>query len=250
MSLHRPSLLEALRLAGAAAVAFGASLGLPGAELCGKVTLRGTPPPEVEVDLTNYPDCRKAHPGRLTTCHYVVGPDGGLANVFVYIKQGLEGRAFAAPTNVPVLDQRGCRFHPYVMGVMTNQKFLIRNSEPYMETVVAEPKINRGFTIGQPTPGLVHAARFAKPEVLIRIRCQLHPWEFAFVGVVEHPFFAVTDTNGQFRLPPGLPPGQYVLEAVHPKLGAQSQPVTLPESGTLHVHFTFEVKPQPAKPKN
>jgi hypothetical protein len=90
---------------------------------------------------------------------------------------------------------------------------------------------------------MVARQKFEQPEVLIRIKCGIHPWEFAYIGVVEHPFFAVTDTDGRFSLPKGLRAGRYVLEAAHPKAGRQSQTVTLAEGETKTVEFVFEAKP-------
>lgn len=214
-----------------------------GAEVSGRVTVASKPPPEVLVDLTTFPECRKVHPAPLYTRHFVVGPEGGLANVFVYIKQGLEGRSFSVPTNTPVLDQKNCGFQPYVLGVQTHQKFKVRNSEPYMETAHALPKLNREFNIAQPVTGMISEQRFDTPEVLIKVKCEVHPWEFAFIGVVDHSFFAVTDTNGVYRLPANLPSGKYVIEAVHPKAGARIQELTVTDNESKVVDFVIEPKP-------
>lgn len=212
-------------------------------EIQGKITLNGTPPPEIPVDLTDFPDVRKAYPGQtFTTRHYVVGADGGLANVFVYVKEGLEGKSFPLPDAVPLLDQTNAGFYPYVFGVMTNQTFRIRNSEPYMDTVVAQPRVNKELNVAQPVTGMVAQHRFPLAEILIRLRCGVHPWEFGYVGVVAHPFFAVTDPNGRYRLPAGLPPGKYLLEAVHPKAGAKQQEVSIGQGETKAADFVFEPK--------
>jgi hypothetical protein len=175
----------------------------------------------------------------------VVGPNGGLANVFVFIREGLQGRHFPVSTNEVLLDQYHCGFHPYMLGVQTGQVLRIKNSEPYMETVHAVALTNKGFNIAQP-PNTSARFKFDKQEILLRIKCEIHPWEFAYVGVVEHPFFAVTDTNGVFRLPEGLPPGAYVLEAVHQKLGKQAQPIKVEAGRALSVRFEYQ---SPYKPK-
>jgi hypothetical protein len=214
------------------------------AEISGKVILQGSPPPEIPVDLTSYPECRAVRKEPLTTRHYVVAKDGGLANVFVYINEGLAGQIFSAPTNTPVLDQYNCGFHPYVLGVQTNQIFLIKNSEPYMDTVLPTPTNNKAFNIAQPA-GTVMRVKFPNPEVLIKMHCAIHPWEFAFIGVVEHPFFAVTNTNGTYRFPDHLPAGRYVIEAVHPKLGRKAQEITVTGQERKNIPFVFEVKPKP-----
>ena len=207
--------------------------------ISGKATLVGEPPAEIPVDLTDFPGPQQVAPPGLKTQHYVVGADGGLANVFVYIREGLTGRTFPAPAEPVLLNQFRCSFHPYVLGVRAGQLINIRNSEPYLETVHALPKANPEFLLYQPVTGQVDEKRFDNAEVLVRIKCELHPWEFAFVGVVEHPFFAVTDATGQFKLPPGLPPGKYVLAAVHPKAGIHTAELTLGENEAKAVNFSF-----------
>jgi hypothetical protein len=184
----------------------------------------------------------------LTTRHYVVAPHGGLANVFVYVKSGLEGRSFPLSTNRPVLDQTNAGFYPYVIGVMTNQTLLIKNSEPYMDNPMATPSRNKEFNLGQPVTGMISPVRFDQPEVLIRVKCGVHAWEFAFVGVVESPFFGVSGTNGDYRLPPDLPPGRYVIEAVHPKAGRVTKEVVLGQDEKRSLDFTMEVPAKPPTP--
>ncbi|RME96381.1 MAG: carboxypeptidase regulatory-like domain-containing protein [Verrucomicrobia bacterium] len=213
----------------------------------GRAILEGTPPPEIPVDLTPYPLVQPVAPPGLTTRHYVVSPDGGLANVLVYVARGLEGRHFPVSTNMPLLDQHNAGFHPYVMGVQVGQAFRIRNSEPYFETVKATPKINQPFTLYQPVTGMESVCRFTKPEVFVKIRCEMHPWEFAHIGVIPHPFFAVTDTNGFFRLPEGLPPGRYTLEAVHPKAGTNRVEVSVAPGETARVTFRFKPHKKPPR---
>ncbi len=214
---------------------------LPAATILGKVTLRGTPPPSVLVDLTDFPDVRKVHPEALFTRHWLLAPDGGLQNVFVYVKEGLEGKKFPAPIGQPLLDQTNAGFYPYVLGVQTGQKFVIRNSEPYMDTVHALPKSNPEFNIAQPLTGMVSTNFFDRPEVLIKIKCEVHPWEFAFIGVVPHPFFAVTGPEGGFQLPGDLPTGEYVIEIAHPKAGTLQKKVSVSDQNPVKLDFTLSV---------
>lgn len=218
------------------------------ATIQGKVSLAGPPPPEIEVDLTNYPDCRKNRSSRLTTRHYVTGPDGGLANVFVYVSKGLEGRKFPLPIDCPILDQVADEFQPYVMGLRAGQKFQIKNSDPFLNNVHAMPKLNREFNIAQPLKGMVAVRQFDSPEVLIRLKCEVHPWEFAFIGVVDHPFFAVTKPDGTYQLPPELPAGNYVISAVHPKSGTNTHSIAIRANETKVVNFVFPSRSVAAKP--
>src|SRR6266705_4465749 len=143
----KTQLLASLALIGSASL-------ICAADITGKVVLKGTPPPEVTIDMASSPDkkCGAAHRTPVTTRHYLVGKDGGLANVLVYVKSGLEGKTFPAPTTEPVIDQVGCLYQPYVMGVMVNQKFKIKNSDPTMHNVHALPRQgkNADFNFAQP----------------------------------------------------------------------------------------------------
>jgi len=226
-------------------VALAGSLQLvSAADITGKVILKGTPPPEIKIDpLMADPNCGKLHTGPVTTRHYLVGQDGGLANVFVYIKSGLEGKTFPAPAETPVIDQVGCLYEPYVSGVMVNQKFKIKNTDGFLHNVHAIPKVNKEFNFAQPVKDQVNEKSFDKAEVMVQFKCDVHPWMFAYVGVLEHPFYAVTGTDGTFKIS-GLPDGKYTIEAYHPKTHRANPGVTkeITVSGDTKADFTIELK--------
>jgi len=211
--------------------------------LYGMVNLVGTPKPEIPIDMGA--TCGSLNANKVTTRHFVVSPEGGLANVLVYLKAHNSPWKFDYYSSgpPPLLDQVGCMFEPYVMGVVTGLKFQIRNSDPTLHNIHATPKLNREFNIGQPLQGQVTERSFPKPEVFVRIKCDVHPWMFAYIGVVSHPFFAVTDTNGVFQLPSGFPPGDYTISAMHVKAGEITQEINISEGETKALHFTFSVDP-------
>jgi hypothetical protein len=130
------------------------------------------------------------------------------------------------------------------MGVRTNQPFKIKNSDPLMHNVHATPKVpgNKEFNIGQPVQGMVTEKSFPNREVLVRFKCDVHPWMFAYVGVMDHQWFAVTDKDGKFKLPGGLPAGTYTLVAYHLKAGEATQQITVSDTDTKEVNFTLEAK--------
>jgi hypothetical protein len=187
------------------------------------------------------PVCGRLQAGRVTTRHYVVTPDGRLADVLVYIKRGLEGYQFPPSTNAPILDNTNCLFEPYVIGVQVGQKFAVKNSDPTLHNVHAQARLNREFNIALATSSRAMTRTFTAPEVLVRIQCDLHPWMFAYVGVVAHPFFAVTDKDGVFVLPSNLPPGTYTLAAYHPKAGEQTKDITVSAGEVKTVEFQYQV---------
>ncbi len=192
------------------------------AEISGKVTLTGTPPPEKPIALDA--QCGKLQEKPITTRHYVVGADKGLGNVFVYVKEG--AKATPATGKGPTLDQVGCEYNPYVMGVQAGQAFDVKNSDSVLHNVHTLPKNNKEKNVGQPVKGMVTPFTFDNPEVLVKFKCDVHPWMFAYVGVCDHPYFAVTDKDGNFKIS-GLPAGDYTIEAFHLKAGAKTEKVTV-----------------------
>jgi hypothetical protein len=204
------------------------------AEISGKVTLKGEPKPEVTIDFGDM--CGKFHPGdtKVTTRHFVVGPDHGLANVFVYIKEG--AKKGGEPAEQPLLDQKGCLYEPYVLGAMAGKPIKIRNSDPLMHNVHALPKNNPEFNFAQALQGQVSEKTFANPEVLVRMKCDVHQWMFAYIGVCDHPYYAVTGKDGSFKIP-NVPAGNYTIEAFHLKAGAKAEKLTLSDSDKKTINF-------------
>ncbi len=202
----------------------------------GTITLLGTPKPEIPINLG--PSCGKFAPPA-TTRHYVVGSNAGLANVFVYV---VDANRAPVTAPAPLLVQVGCMFEPFVLGVGVNQPFGIRNSDPEMHNIHAAPRNpqNKEFNFAQMAGGPVMLKSFANPEVLLRIKCDVHPWMFAYIGVVDHPWFAVSDTNGFYQLPQGLPAGRYILSAIHLKTGgSHTKAIVVDQGQPVLVNFQF-----------
>ena len=215
----------------------GGAVGSPSpSTVSGQVFFRGTPPREAQIALD--PACGRLHAKPITTRHYVLGDDGGLANVFVYVKSGSVSIGPPVAQSV-LLDQVGCEYQPYIVGVQVNQPLIVRNSDPLMHNVHAMPKNSRERNVAQPKRGMTATFSFQRPEVFVRFKCDVHPWMFAYVGVVDHPWFAVTDKDGKFTLPPGLGTGTYTLAAAHPKGGELTQQISVSSDAAEPVIFTF-----------
>ncbi len=208
--------------------------------ISGSITLEGAPPEEQVIRMNADPVCMRESPGTQRTEVFIVGDGGSFGNVFVYIKEGLDGMDFPAPTETVTLDQAGCRYMPHVLGLRTGQTLEIINSDPTLHNIHAMPANNAEFNTGQPIQGMKTEQTFESAEVMVPFKCDVHGWMNAYAGVVDHPYFAVTGADGSYSFP-NVPAGTYTIEAWHEQLGTQTQSVTLDASGTAEVSFAFSV---------
>jgi hypothetical protein len=167
-----------------------------------------------------------------------VSKDGGLANVFVYVKSGLEGKKFEPPTTAVVLDQQGCQFVPRVIALRAGQTLNVKNSDPVSHNIHPMPVNNRDWNQQQAPGSPVLQRRFVRPEVMIPVKCNIHAWMKTYIGVLEHPYFAVTDADGKFGFAP-LPTGKYTIAAWHESFGEKTQDVEIRPGSPLQLRFVF-----------
>jgi len=226
---------------GTAAPAPAAPTG-PTVTLSGTIHFEGAPPERKPIKMSADEICQKQHTGPVLSEDVIVGGNGGLQNVFVSVKSGLEGKAFAVPAGAVVLDQKGCMYSPHVWGVVANQTVRIRNSDPTLHNVHGIPASgNDEFNVGMPRQDM-EITRVFKEAGAVRFKCDVHPWMLSFGHVMTHPFFAVSDGNGAYTIA-NLPPGQYVIEAWQEKLGAQTATITVGEGGATTQTLDFTFKP-------
>lgn len=203
----------------------------------GMIMFDGAAPAPQPIDMASEPDCLERW-DEPPTRELVRVRNGHLADVFVYVKEGLEDMQFPVAQEATVVDQYGCRYVPHVSGVQANQTLTFRNSDGLLHNVNATPSVNRPFNFSQPV-NMDTNRTFAQPEVMVPVRCDVHGWMLAYVGVVGHPYHAVTGDGGTFDLS-DLPPGEYVIEAWHSQLGTQEQTVTVATGETAEVSFNFD----------
>jgi hypothetical protein len=208
------------------------------ATIKGSVKYVGAPVTNPKIKMSADPYCETSNKEPAFDESTIVGANGELENVFVYVKTGLEGQTFPTPTTPVVFDQRNCTYHPHVFGVMTKQDVEILNSDATLHNVHATPTNSMEFNVGMPTQGMKVTKNFKKSEVMVHIKCEVHPWMSAYAGVLDHPYFAVAMRGGTFELPK-IPAGTYTLEAWHEKLGTQTQEVTVADGATAEITFTF-----------
>jgi plastocyanin len=228
------------------AVGLVALLGLPSvasaATINGAVTFAGKAPVLKPLPMDAEPVCHKKHGGKPGPNEaLVLGSGNTMGNVMVWVSKGLPaGKTFPAPSTPVVLDQDGCVYKPHVMGIMVGQTYRILNNDGILHNIHTLPKVNPAFNRGQPATVKEMTTTFPKPENMFQVKCDVHPWMSAYIGVFTHPFFAVTGADGKFSIP-NLEAGSYEITAWHERLGTQTASITVAATETKAQDFKFAV---------
>jgi plastocyanin len=204
------------------------------ATISGTVKFDGTAPKPSKIDMSQDPACKGGN-----EAENVVVNNGDLANVFVYVKDGLGTRTFDVPTTPVVLDQSGCKYHPHVLGVMAGQTIQIKNDDQTTHNIHPTPQNNREWNESQPPSSPALEKNFAREEIMLPVKCNQHPWMKMYINVVKSPFYAVTDKDGKYTIT-GLPPGDYTIAFVQEKLGEQDQKVIVAAKESKTVDQSFK----------
>jgi plastocyanin len=200
----------------------------------GVISFKGALPKTPSIDMTQDPGCpTQPQPGET-----VVARNGKLANVFVYIKDGLPQGRFAVPQDPVVLDQKGCHYIPHMLGLMAGQQLKILNTDTADHNVHDLPRNNPEWNESQSPTDPPVVKTFPHPEMMIAIQCNQHPWMKAYVNVMAHPYFAVSAADGSFQIK-NLPPGEYTLVAVHEKFGERTMRVKVSAKEAAKADFSF-----------
>lgn len=211
------------------------------ATITGTIRYTGKKPERKLIDMSEDPACVEAHHGKAYDESLVVGSKGALANAFIYIKKGLEGKTFAVPATSVVIDQRGCWFRPRIVGIQTGQTLEVVNSDPVTHNIHPMAEINREWNHSQGPGDPPMSRKFLKPEIMIPVKCNIHSWMHAYIGVVDNPYFAVSSDDGTFAIK-NLPPGTYTIGVWQEKLGTQEQQLTVAPHQDAVADFTFKGK--------
>jgi plastocyanin len=207
-------------------------------DVTGTIKWEGDAPKMKKLKMDADPVCSAAHTEPVLSETLVMGEGNTMANIVVTVKSGLPaGKSYDPPSDKAVLDQHGCVYHPHVLGVMAGQSIEIRNSDTVLHNVNAKATVNRGFNLGMPKGMAPQDKVFTRAET-VQLKCNVHPWMKAYIHVSDHPYFAVTGTDGKFTLK-GLPAGTYEIEAWHEKAGTKTATVTVAASGAVTQDFTF-----------
>lgn len=209
-------------------------------DVAGKVSFEGTAPKSMPLRMDADKVCKIAHKTPVKGEEVVVNANNTLKNVLVYVKTGLGNKKFDAPAKKVTFDQKGCIYSPHVLGIQAGQELEVMNSDPTLHNVHSLSKENPQFNVAQPKQGMKLTKKFEKPEVF-KVKCEVHTWMGAYIGVFNHPFYAVTGDDGSFTLAK-LPAGEYTIEAWHEKYGIQSAKVKVDAAGKATADFKFAAK--------
>jgi plastocyanin len=203
--------------------------------ITGTVRLAGPAPAMRTLQMTS--ECRAEHQGAVPSGDVLVR-DGLVENAFVWIKDGLGDRGFELPTAAVTIDQQGCLYHPRVTGVQVGQPIVFQNSDSVLHNVHGTPVVASAWNFTMSMKGSQRTLKLDKPEVMVSVRCDVHPWMQGWIGVVDHPYFSVTGADGRFTLR-DVPPGEYTVAVWHERFGTREAKVSLAAKGTQDVPFGF-----------
>ncbi len=208
--------------------------------ITGTVTFTGQAPTLPALTMDADPACVQIHSGKPAPNEMLVlGSDNSMGNIMVWVSNGLPaGTTWPAPETPVVLDQKGCTYVPHVMGIMVGQSYRILNSDGILHNIHTLPKINRSFNRAMPATLKETTTTFDEPENVFQIKCDVHPWMSAYIGVFTHPFYSVTGTDGKFAIS-GLEAGTYEITAWHERLGTQTASITVGDNETKTQDFKF-----------
>jgi len=204
------------------------------ATLKGKISFEGTAHTPKKISTSSDPGCKNND----LVSEEIVVSDGGLENVILYVSGGLEGKKFPPSKEPVVLNQQGCHYIPHALTIQVGQPLKIVNDDDTAHNIHAWAEINTPFNESQSSKGVENVKTFDKEEVLLPVRCDVHNWMNAFIGVFNHPLSAVSKKGGAYEMK--LPAGTYEITAEHEKLGKQTQMVTVTDGGSADLNFTFK----------
>jgi plastocyanin len=236
------AITSALLLAAFAALSFQPSVNAAAeGKITGTIKLDGTAPHQKPIDMSKEPTCAAQHATPITTETVVAGPNGGLANVVVYISEGLSAAAASEVASQPLaIEQKGCQYLPHVLAIDVNQHMKVVNDDQTSHNIHPLPKNNHEWNKSQPAGSPPFDVTWEAEEVAVPVKCNIHPWMRGYIVVVKGPY-GVSDNNGSFTVS-NVPPGNYTVTAWQETYGTQTQKVTVAGGKPAMADFTFKAK--------
>lgn len=208
--------------------------------VAGRVRVEGQVPQPNRINMASDPSCARTHASPVLNEEVATGNGGTLGNVVVFVSEGLGERSFDVPAEAVEVDQKGCVYLPHVIGIQAQQKLRIVNNDSTAHNIHPVPANNREWNKAQPA-GTTIEESFAREEIAIPVKCNIHPWMRSYIAVFKHPFFAVTGIDGHFDLR-NLPAGDYTVEAWHEKLGTMKQTISVAPGEAKNMDFVFKAR--------
>lgn len=207
--------------------------------VAGSVKFEGVAPKGKPIDMAKEPACAKAYSTPATTQQLVTGPNGSLANVLVYVSEGAPDKKFDPPSTTITIEQKNCMYLPHVIGLEVNQKLRVVNSDSNSHNIHPLPKNNHEWNKSQPPGSPPFEEHFDQPEVVIPVKCNIHPWMRSYIAVLKNPYYAITGEDGSFTIK-NLPPGTYTLSAWQESHTTQTQQITVAGNKPVTANFVFK----------
>jgi plastocyanin len=205
----------------------------------GTIKLTGTAPVMKNINMTAEAYCVSQHASAPAKDEsVVVGPGGLLANAVVYIQEDMSKYSFTAPSDAAKIDQKGCQYHPHVIGMMAGQTLQVTNSDQTTHNIHPVPKDNREWNQSQPPGAAPLMEVFARPENAIPVKCNVHPWMKSYIFVFKNPYFSVTGPDGKYSIA-NLPPGTYTVVAWQEQFGTVTGQITIGAKESKSVDLSF-----------
>jgi Carboxypeptidase regulatory-like domain len=207
-----------------------------GGTIVGEVKYAGDPPPPEKIEVTKDTNICGTEPKASPVL--VVGANKGIRDVVASLPTIQKGKALGKPDKPPVLDQKNCEYHPYAQILPVSTTLEILNSDDVLHNVKTKGGSKTTFNIAQPKFKRKLTVEFKNPEI-VQVECNVHGWMSAILAVADHPYYALTDANGSFKIT-DVPPGKYNLKVWHSKLGEQSKEVTVGPKEEVKVAFELK----------
>ncbi len=207
--------------------------------ITGTIKLDGPAPAPHKINMAAEAYCLTQHPTPINDQEVVTGPGGTLANVVVYVSDDMSKYAFAIPSTPATIDQKGCMYSPHIVAMMAGQQLQVNNDDQTTHNIHPVPKDNREWNESQPAGSPAIVKVFARPEMAIPVKCNVHPWMKAYIFTFKDPYFSVTGDNGKYSIS-DLPPGTYTVTAWQEKYGNVTQSVTVGAKESKSADLTFK----------
>ncbi|HKV05745.1 MAG TPA: carboxypeptidase regulatory-like domain-containing protein [Candidatus Acidoferrales bacterium] len=207
-------------------------------DIAGKVFFHGKPPQLRPILMDKDPVCASEQSGTVLPEDGRVNANSTLPDAFVYISKGSGNLSAAAPSATVTMMQKGCRYEPHVLGIDVGQRLTVQSEDPTTHNIHVSPKKGRDWNVSQQPGSDPVTTRFSQPEIMVSVRCNVHPWMQAYIGVVTNPYFAVTGDDGSFLIR-GVPPGDYTLAIWTATFGTQERQVSVRAGQATTADFNF-----------